>query len=54
MVEVESSQPMVTVETSKVSGVAHGDTMAIDGTTYNIVAIRPDGTGITDLVLEAQ
>lgn len=54
MVEVETSQPMVTVETSKVSGVAHGDTMAIDGTTYNIVAIRPDGTGITDLVLEAQ
>jgi hypothetical protein len=54
MVAVESSQPLVTVQSSKVSGVAHGDTMTIDGVTYNIVAIKPDGTGITDLVLEAQ
>jgi hypothetical protein len=44
----------VTVESSKVTGVAHGDTMTIDGTTYNIVAIKPDGTGVTDLVLEVQ
>ena len=54
MVAVESSQPLVTVESSKITGVAHGDTMTIDGTTYNIVAIKPDGTGVTDLVLEAQ
>lgn len=53
-VGVETSQPVVTVETSKVPSVANGDVVAIAGTNYNVVGVRPDGTGISELVLEAQ
>ena len=51
---VESSMPVLTCRTSDVSSVAQGDTFVIDSTTYKSVIIRPDGTGITEIVLEAQ
>jgi pectate lyase len=53
-VGVETSQPIVTVETSKVPGVANGDVITIESANYNVVGVRPDGTGISEIVLEAQ
>jgi hypothetical protein len=51
---VETTQPVITVEISKVPGVSHGDVIGIDGADYNVVGVRPDGTGIAEIVLEAQ
>ena len=51
---VESSMPVLTCRTSDVSSVAQGDSFVIDSTTYQSVIIRPDGTGITEIVLEEQ
>jgi pectate lyase len=53
-VGVETSQPIVTVESATVPGVAHGDVITIDSANFNVVGVRPDGTGITELVLEKQ
>ena len=48
---VESSSPVATCRTSDVKDAAHGDEMYINETTYNIIGIEPDGTGITVLIL---
>lgn len=53
-VGVEAQVPVLTVKTSDVSAVAHGDTFVISSTTYKAVNIRPDGTGITEIMLEEQ
>ena len=53
-VGVESEIPILTCRTSDVSSVAQGDTFVIDSVTYKSVIIRPDGTGITEIVLEKQ
>ncbi len=51
-VGVESSQPMVTVRDVDVVGIAHGDTITRNGANYSVVGIHPDGTGMTEIVLE--
>ncbi len=51
---VESTMPVLTVRSSDVSGVAHGDDFTINSIDYKAVVIRPDGTGITEIQLEAQ
>ena len=53
-VGVETQQAVITVQTSKVPSIAHGDLIEIDSTNYNVVGVRPDGTGISEIVLEAQ
>ena len=53
-VGVETTQPVITVETSRVPGIAHGDVIAISGINYNVIGIRPDGTGINEIALEKQ
>lgn len=53
-VAVESAQPMFRTRTADVSTVAQGDTLVISGTTYDVVGIQPDGTGMIDLILEEQ
>jgi hypothetical protein len=65
-VDVEGSQPIAYCKTSDVSSAAHGDTLAFAAqttlsntqfkaaTTYNVVGVQPDGTGITALTLEQQ
>ena len=50
-VTVQSSSPVAVVRTSDVTNVAHGDTLAISGTTYTIVEVSPDNEGITNLRL---
>ena len=48
---VQSSQPVAVVRTSDVSNVAHGDTLAVSGTTYTVVEVSPDNEGLTQLRL---
>lgn len=53
-VGVENQVPVLTVKSSDVPSIAQGDSFVIDSTTYQSVIIRPDGTGITEIVLEEQ
>ena len=39
--------------TSDISSVAHGDTLAVSGTTYTVRGVQADGTGATTLILES-
>ena len=43
--------PVFTCKTSDVSYATFNDTLAIDGTTYYIKEILPDGTGVTRITL---
>lgn len=49
--EVETSPPQIQVSSDDVEGVSHGDTIIKRATTYNIIGIHPDGTGLTVLIL---
>jgi len=51
---VQSNQPKALGKTSDFSSVVHGHTLVISGTTYNVVGVEPDGTGMTTLRLEKQ
>ena len=48
------SQPRLTLRTSDVSGVAEGDSFLIRSFIYKVTIVMADGTGITELALEAQ
>lgn len=48
---VETLNPQVIVKSSDVSGIAHGNTMTIGGSTYNVIGIQQDGTGLTIILL---
>lgn len=47
------TQPRVTARTADVPGATEGATLAIGGVTYTIRVVMPDGTGITEMMLEA-
>lgn len=47
-------QPKVLARTADLTGVVEGGQMVISGKTYLIRVIMPDGTGMTELMLEAQ
>jgi len=51
-VGVESQQPMLTCRTSDISGAEHGNSITVDGTSYTVRGIHPDGTGFSVLMLE--
>ena len=46
--------PVMDCESKHVETVKTRDVAVIDGTTYRVVGIQPDGTGITTLILEKQ
>ena len=48
------SQPRFLTKTSNVSTAQDGDTIVINGSTYKVRVVQPDGTGMTNLVLEKQ
>ncbi len=50
---VAGSAPVLMVQTSDVPAVALGAAVLLDSTSYTVIGIQPDGTGITRLVLEA-
>ena len=51
---VETLTPVFRCATTDVSTAVHGDTLVISGTTYYIIGIQPDGTGITLLILSRE
>jgi len=53
-VAVEVNQPIAVIRTADAPSIAHGDSMVISAVTYKVVNIRPDGTGISEIVLEEQ
>jgi hypothetical protein len=50
-IEVESREPKCYVKESDVSGIDQGDTLVINSTTYYVIKVEPDGTGLTRLIL---
>ena len=48
---VATDQPQFLCRTSDVAAARHGDALAIGGASYVVVEVRPDGTGMTVLVL---
>ena len=52
-VSIVMSHPRVTCRTADVSTAAEGDTFAIGGVTYTVRVVMTDGTGMTQVVLEA-
>lgn len=51
---METQEPMARVLTSEFSAITHGETVTIEGTTYVVRGIEPNGTGFTMLRLETQ
>lgn len=49
--EVEITAPVAWARTADVSSASHGDTLVVSGTTYYIIGVQPDGTGVTRLIL---
>jgi hypothetical protein len=48
---VENASPSLTVRTSDVEGIGRGSSVIVDGLTYFVVEVRPDGAGVTTLIL---
>lgn len=48
---MESSSPRATCRDIDIPGVSHGSTLEMNGTTYYVIEVRPDGTGVTVLIL---
>ena len=51
---VETLRPVFVCRTVDVAGLAHGADAVINSVNYKVRGIRPDGTGMTLLILEAQ
>lgn len=47
-------QPRFLARTSDVSTAVEDDTLVISNATYKIKVVQPDGTGMTNLILEKQ
>lgn len=50
-VAVAATQPMFQTASAGLTA-ARGGTLVVDGVTYTIVEVKPDGTGTTILILE--
>lgn len=49
----ESSQPAFSCRTADLPDIVHGETLTINSLVYTIVGVKPDGTGMTAIALEA-
>ena len=47
------SQPKILCRTADVSGAQEGDSIVYGGTTYTMSIVMDDGTGISEIMLEA-
>jgi hypothetical protein len=47
----QSSQPKVACKTDDVLDATNNSTVNVRGTSYNVIAVEPDGTGLTVLIL---
>ncbi|MBT5286054.1 MAG: hypothetical protein HOL29_08830 [Euryarchaeota archaeon] len=53
-VPIAMSQPRLTLRTADVEGVEEGDGFVVRSLTYAVTIVMADGTGITEIALEAQ
>jgi hypothetical protein len=49
--EVELTRPQAIVRGSDTPAAEHDQTLTVNGTIYKIIGIRPEGTGLTVLIL---
>jgi len=50
--DIAGTRPVLICRTSDVTAVAQGTVVTINETAYTVVDIRPDGTGVTRLILQ--
>ncbi len=50
-VGIEGALPEAVCKTSDVTNAKHSDTLTVGSTTYHVLNVQPDGTGITILTL---
>lgn len=50
---VSGSAPTFTTETALLAGLARGDEIVIDEIAYVVGEVRPDGSGMSTVILEA-
>lgn len=50
---VEGARITFLCAVADVPGVAHGSALVIDGTSYTVRGVQPDGTGVVTLILQA-
>lgn len=51
---VESTAPAFTCAHADMPQVKHHDRLIIENSSYNVVGVQPDGTGLVTLILEVQ
>ena len=51
---VDTVTPVFLCSTDSLWGVSRGDILEIDGADYYIAKMEPDGTGLTNIILEAR
>lgn len=51
---IASRQPMFTLPTSAAASATQASVLVVEGVTYRVRTIEPDGTGVTVLMLERQ
>jgi hypothetical protein len=52
--DVQSYAPTFLCAAADVPNVAHGQSLVVDGDTYKVCGVEPDGTGVVLLRLERQ
>jgi hypothetical protein len=50
---VESTGPVAFCKTDDVAGASHGSTLSIGGAIWKVREVKPDGTGMTVLMLKS-
>jgi len=48
---IESKRPLFTCAAADVSGVNHGKSLVVNGTTYSVVGVQPDDTGFMTVMV---
>jgi hypothetical protein len=49
--ELDTASPQVRIKSSTVTSITPGDSIVVDSTTYYVLSVQPDGTGVTLVTL---
>jgi hypothetical protein len=49
-----SRAPMFTLPSANAAAATQASVLVVDGSTYRVTSVQPDGTGVTTLMLERQ
>lgn len=53
-VAIAMTQPKLLCRTADINGMAEGDSITVESVNYYVRVIMPDGTGMSELMLEKQ